>query len=153
MLSHLQQMGRDMCGSIAIVKVKGKVVLVCMPSRHGGRVPHFLNIGTNWRWVVHFTTQHLYTLWKDCQHPLNVRLGGTHSWPGCFGQHKCFLLLPGICPWFHNCQLVVQSQLWLCYASSPGYDSFQILFIKVHKIITIQIAQIHTNKTKIWFMA
>jgi hypothetical protein len=44
--------------------------------------PHFLNLGTNWRWVVSFTPLPLYTRGKSPRYPLDRRLGGPESRSG-----------------------------------------------------------------------
>jgi hypothetical protein len=53
--------------------------------------PHFLDIGTSWRWVVSFTPRPLYPRGKSPRYPLDRRLGGPqpvwtilrreNSWP------------------------------------------------------------------------
>jgi hypothetical protein len=50
---------------------KGKYVpMLNLAPRHGdvwgsgGIAPHILNLGARWRWVVSFTHQPLYSLWK-----------------------------------------------------------------------------------------
>jgi hypothetical protein len=45
--------------------------------------PHFLDLGTSWRWVVSFTSRPLYP-----RYPVNRRLGGPHSRSGRRGKEK-----------------------------------------------------------------
>jgi hypothetical protein len=45
--------------------------------------PHFLDLGTSWRWVVSFTTRPLYP-W----YPLDRRLGGPQSRSGRCGKNS-----------------------------------------------------------------
>jgi hypothetical protein len=45
--------------------------------------PHFLDVGTSWRWVVNFTPRPLYTRYR-----LDRRLGGPQSRSGRFGEVK-----------------------------------------------------------------
>jgi len=49
----------------------------------GGTVPHILNLGARWRWVVCFTSQHLYT-----RYPMDTRLGGYQRRSGRGGYEK-----------------------------------------------------------------
>jgi hypothetical protein len=44
--------------------------------------PHFLDLGTSWRWVVSFKSRPLYPLGKSLRYPLDRRLGGPQSWSG-----------------------------------------------------------------------
>jgi hypothetical protein len=44
--------------------------------------PHFLDLGTSWRWVVSFTPWPLYTRGKSPQYSLDRRLGGPQSRSG-----------------------------------------------------------------------
>jgi hypothetical protein len=57
--------------------------------------PHFLDLGTNWRWVVSFTSRPLYPLGKSPRYPLDRRLDGPQSRSGQRGEEK-FLPLPGL---------------------------------------------------------
>jgi hypothetical protein len=41
--------------------------------------PHFLDLGTIWRWVVSFTPQPLYCREKSSRYPLDRRLDGPES--------------------------------------------------------------------------
>jgi hypothetical protein len=50
--------------------------------------PHFLDIGTSWRWVVSFTSRPLYPREKSPKYPLDRRLGGLQSWSGRRGEEK-----------------------------------------------------------------
>jgi hypothetical protein len=50
--------------------------------------PHFLDLGTNWRWVVSFTPLPIYTRGKSPLYPLDRRLGGAHSWSRRRGEEK-----------------------------------------------------------------
>jgi hypothetical protein len=50
--------------------------------------PHFLDLGTNWRWVVNFTPRPLYPRGKSPRYPLDRRLGGPQSQSERFGEVK-----------------------------------------------------------------
>jgi hypothetical protein len=50
--------------------------------------PCFLDLSTNWRWVVRFTPQPLYPRGKNPWYPLARRLGGPQSWSGWRGEEK-----------------------------------------------------------------
>jgi hypothetical protein len=50
--------------------------------------PHFLDLGTSWRWVVSFTPRPPYPQEKSPLYPLDRRLGGPHSWSGRHGEVK-----------------------------------------------------------------
>jgi hypothetical protein len=50
--------------------------------------PHFLDLGTSWRWVVNFTPRPLHPRGKSPRYPLNRRLGGPQSRSGRFGEEK-----------------------------------------------------------------
>jgi hypothetical protein len=50
--------------------------------------PHFLHLGTSWRWVVKFTPRPLYPRGKSPRYPLDRRLGGLQSRSGRFGEEK-----------------------------------------------------------------
>jgi hypothetical protein len=50
--------------------------------------PHFLDLGTRWRWMVSFTPRPLYTRRKSPRYPLDRRLGGTQSPSGRHGEEK-----------------------------------------------------------------
>jgi len=52
--------------------------------RSGGVIPHTLNLGTEWRWVMSFA----YSLVKSLQYSLSKMLGGPHSRSGRFGEEK-----------------------------------------------------------------
>jgi hypothetical protein len=41
--------------------------------------PHFLDLGTSWRWVVNLTPRPLYSRGKSPRYPLDRRLGGPQS--------------------------------------------------------------------------
>jgi hypothetical protein len=77
-------------------KVKGKVVTVLnelstMPWRRMGCGcidPHFLDLGTSWRWVVSFTPRPLYPQGNSPRYPLDRRLDGPQSWSGRRGEDK-----------------------------------------------------------------
>jgi hypothetical protein len=47
--------------------------------------PHFLDLGTSWRWAVSFTPLLLYPRGKSPRYPLDRRLGGPQIWSG---QHE-----------------------------------------------------------------
>jgi hypothetical protein len=75
---------RDKYGSRFPCPVKGKVVPVRHESVYGSGCidPHFLDLGTSWRWVVSFTPLSLYTRRKNPRYPLNWRLDGPKSRSG-----------------------------------------------------------------------
>jgi hypothetical protein len=50
--------------------------------------PHFIDLGTSWRWVVSFTSRPLYPLEKGPWYPLDKRLGGPQGQSGWFGEEK-----------------------------------------------------------------
>jgi hypothetical protein len=50
--------------------------------------PHFLDLGTSWRWVVNFTPRPLYPRGKSLRYPLDRRFGGPQSRSGRFGEKK-----------------------------------------------------------------
>jgi hypothetical protein len=50
--------------------------------------PHFLDLGTSWRWVVRFTPLPLYPRGKSPRYPSDRRLGGPQSRSGRFGEEK-----------------------------------------------------------------
>jgi hypothetical protein len=52
--------------------------------------PHFLDLGTSWRWVDKFTPRPLYPRGKNPRYPLDRRLGGPQSRSGRFGEEKIF---------------------------------------------------------------
>jgi hypothetical protein len=56
--------------------------------RSGCIDPHFLELGTSWRWVVSFTPRPLYLLWESLRYPLDRRLGWPQSWSGRRGEEK-----------------------------------------------------------------
>jgi hypothetical protein len=50
--------------------------------------PHFLDLGTSWRWVVSFTPRSLYRRGRSPRYPLDRRLSGPQSQSGRFGEEK-----------------------------------------------------------------
>jgi hypothetical protein len=50
--------------------------------------PHFLDLGTSWRWVVSFTPRPLYPRGKGPRYPLDRRLSGPQSQSGRRGEEK-----------------------------------------------------------------
>jgi hypothetical protein len=50
--------------------------------------PHFLDLGTSWRWVVSFTSRPLYPQRKSPVTPLDRRLGWPKSWSGHCGENS-----------------------------------------------------------------
>jgi hypothetical protein len=76
------------------VNVKPSLCLTNLALRHeslwgsGCIDPHFLNIGTSWRWVVSFTPPSLYPQGKSSWFPLVRKLGGPQSWSGRRGEEK-----------------------------------------------------------------
>jgi hypothetical protein len=50
--------------------------------------PHFLHLGTIWRWVVRFTPRPLYPRGKSSRSPLGRRLGGPQHRSGWCGEEK-----------------------------------------------------------------
>jgi hypothetical protein len=84
-----------------------KVKLSCALTKHhatnaywmsGGIVPHILELGTRWRWVVSFTPRPLYPQGKSLWYPLNRSLGGPQSRSGRGGEEKNSQTLPGLEP-------------------------------------------------------
>jgi hypothetical protein len=70
-------------GRITLMKGKGKH---CTKKTYGGSGcidPRFLDLSTNWRWVVSFTPRPLYL-----RYPLARRLGGPLSRSGRRGEEK-----------------------------------------------------------------
>jgi len=63
---------------------------------NGGVAPHFLDVGTRWRWVLSFTHQPLYTREKAPWYPLDRRLGGLQIRSRCGDEEKNSQLLPGL---------------------------------------------------------
>jgi hypothetical protein len=62
-----------------------------MPWRRmgSGRIkPRIVDLGTSWRWVVSFTSQPLYPLWKSPRYPLDGRLGGPQNRSGLREEEK-----------------------------------------------------------------
>jgi hypothetical protein len=57
--------------------------------------PHFLDLGTRWRWVFNFTPRPLYPRRKSSRYTLDRRLGEPQSWSRRFGEDK-FLTLRGL---------------------------------------------------------
>jgi hypothetical protein len=87
------------------VRVKVKLSL-CLTKPHamktcwesGGIVPHILDLGTRWRWVVSFMPWPLYPQGKSTWYPLDRRLGGPQSHFGHGAQEKNSQLPLGIEP-------------------------------------------------------
>jgi hypothetical protein len=85
------------------VKVKDKVVpvlkyLCTTPWRRMGSGcidPHFLDLGTSWRWVVSFTPRVLYPRGRRSRYPLDRRVDGLWAGPYDVEKRK-FLTLPGL---------------------------------------------------------
>ena len=83
-------------------KVKGEKVKVFCALHKGiwGSLligAFILNFGTRWKWVVSLTPWLLlYALVNEPGYPLNRRLGGLQSRPGCCGEKKNLLALPGL---------------------------------------------------------
>jgi hypothetical protein len=50
--------------------------------------PHFLDLGTSWRWVISFTPRPLYPRRKSPWYPLDRRLDGPQSRSGWHGQEN-----------------------------------------------------------------
>jgi hypothetical protein len=50
--------------------------------------PHFLDLGTSWRWVINFSPRPLYPQGKSHRYPLDRRLGGPQSRSERFGEEK-----------------------------------------------------------------
>jgi hypothetical protein len=59
--------------------------------------PHFLDLGTSWRWVVSFTHRPLSLRGKSPRYPLHRRLGGPQSRSGRRGEEK-ILGTPNLTP-------------------------------------------------------
>jgi hypothetical protein len=54
--------------------------------------PHFLDLGTSWRWVFSFTARPLYHRRKSSSYPLDRRLGGPQGQSG--RQREVKILAP-----------------------------------------------------------
>jgi hypothetical protein len=67
---------------------KGKKVKLSLWS--GCIDPHFLDLGTSWRWVVSFTPLPLYTRERAPPYPFYSRLGGPQSRSERYGEVKIF---------------------------------------------------------------
>jgi hypothetical protein len=69
---------------IILLKVNLSLCLTNYPLRHEGVWvcgcidPHFLDLGTSWRWVVSFTPRPLYPRGKSLRYPLDWRLGRNY---------------------------------------------------------------------------
>jgi hypothetical protein len=50
--------------------------------------PHFLDLGTSWRWVVSFTPLPLYPREKSLRYSFDRRLGGPQSRSGRLGEEN-----------------------------------------------------------------
>jgi hypothetical protein len=50
--------------------------------------PHFLDLGSRWRWVVSITSRPLFYRLKNPRYPLDTRLGGPQSRCGRHGEEK-----------------------------------------------------------------
>jgi hypothetical protein len=50
--------------------------------------PHFLDLGTSWRWVVSFTPRPLYPRGKSPRYPLYRRFGGPQNRSGQHGEEE-----------------------------------------------------------------
>jgi hypothetical protein len=78
-------------------KVIGKIVPVLnklgtIPWRRMGSGcidPHFLHLGTSWKWVVSFTPRPLYSLWRSLLYPFYRRLVGPHVWTTWRRENSC----------------------------------------------------------------
>jgi hypothetical protein len=71
---------------------RGKVVPKHYAMKAYGGVdinPHFLDLGTSWRWVVSFTPRPLYPRGKSPRYPLDRRLGGPQGRSGRCGENSC----------------------------------------------------------------
>jgi hypothetical protein len=88
-------------------ELHGKVKLsLCWTKHHamktywwsGGIVPHILDLGTRWRWVVSFTPRPLYPQGKSPWYQLDRMLSGLHSWSGHGVKEKNSLPPPEIEP-------------------------------------------------------
>jgi hypothetical protein len=99
-LWYLCQKGYKTEGNYRSCKVKLSLCLMNYALCHEGIwgsgciAPHFLDLGTSWRWMVSFTSHPLYPWGKSFQYPLDRRLGGPrelvwttsrreNSWPYC----------------------------------------------------------------------
>jgi hypothetical protein len=80
--------------------------------------PHFLDLGTSWRWVVSFTPLPLYPRGKSHRYPLD-RLGGPQS-----RSERKFLSLPGLELRSLGRPARSQSLYRLCYPGSHTLGTF-----------------------------
>jgi hypothetical protein len=67
-----------------------KALLVSHEDVSGSRCiePHFLDLGTSYRWVVGFMTGLPYPQGKSPQYPLDRRLGGPYCWSQWYRKVK-----------------------------------------------------------------
>jgi hypothetical protein len=90
--------------------------------------PHFLDLGTSWRWVVNFTPRPLYPRGKCAWYPLYRRLGGPQRCSGRHGEDK-ILSPPGLelrllCPPARSKSLYRLSYRGSSWLSSSGITTF-----------------------------
>jgi hypothetical protein len=88
----------DVTFVIVLLCVKGKVKLsLCLTNEalhhediwgSGCIDPHFLDLGTSWRWVVSFMPLPLYSRERAPPYPFYRRLGGPQSRSGRYGKGK-----------------------------------------------------------------
>jgi hypothetical protein len=79
--------------------------------------PHFLDLGSSWRWVVSFTPWPLYPVERSPSILLYMRLGGLQNWCGQCGEEK---ILAPIGTWALplSCLAHNQSRYWSHYPGS-----------------------------------
>jgi hypothetical protein len=104
--------------------------------------PHFLDLGTSWRWVVNFTTWPIYPRGRSPQYPLDRRFGGRQSRSGRFeeenildrtGTRTCFWWLgswTGDSP-VHTSISLIWSQIFR-YLLSRIWDHGYVMELQVH---------------------
>jgi len=62
----------------------------------GGIVPHILNLGIRWRWVVSLTPRQLYSRGRSSPYPFHRKVVRFRSRSGGYGKEEDSLPLPGI---------------------------------------------------------
>jgi hypothetical protein len=93
----------------------------------GCTVPHILDLGTRWRWVVSFTPWSLYPQGRNLRYPLDRRLGEPQSQCGHTVEGKNSQPSLGIEPQISYRPARSQSLYRLSYRGS--WSSISLLFI------------------------
>jgi hypothetical protein len=108
---------KDQVSSAPDIWSKKKAKSLCLTNyalRHEGVCgsgfidPHFLDLGTSWRWMVSFTPLPLYPQGKSLRYPLDRRLGGSQSPVGTVTGYG-----------LHDQEVGVRVPVWLRIFPSP----------------------------------